>query len=203
MHAGMRVGLTGGIGSGKSTFGQMLVALGAALIDADHIARAVTGPGGAAMPAIREAFGDGYVDARGALDRDRMRQTVFQRPAARLQLEAIVHPLVTQRTAEEAASALGAGARAVIFDIPLLAESGRWAHRLDTVITMDCSPDTQIERVTRRSGLDAAEVQRIIASQASRRARRAIADIVVMNDSAQSIDALQALARQTAAQLRL
>lgn len=195
----VRLGLTGGIGSGKSTVGNFLALQGATLVDADQIAREVTGPNGAAMPAIRVAFGDAYVDAEGALDRHRMRQLAFTRPHARAQLEGIVHPLVSLHSDLKAQQAAERGCALIVFDIPLLAESGRWAHRLDAVVVVDCSPETQIERVMQRNGFAREVVQGIIASQATRRARRALADVVIANDANCSLEELHAHARQTAA----
>lgn len=196
----LRLGLTGGIGSGKSTVGLMWVALGAALIDADQIAREVTGPKGAAIDAIRAAFGNDFVDLQtGALDRARMRALVFSRPEARAQLEAIVHPLVTLHSSLRAQEAIKNGHRLVVYDIPLLVESGRWAARLDAVVVVDCSAETQISRVMQRSGLAREVVQGIIASQASRPARRAAADAVIANDMDCTMENLRTQARQTAA----
>lgn len=199
----LRLGLTGGIGSGKSTVGQMWVAeLGAALIDADAIARTVTGPQGAAMPAIRATFGEDYVDpATGALDRARMRALAFTQPDARAQLEAIVHPLVTLQSNLQVQQAAAAGKALVVFDIPLLVESARWAPRLDAVAVVDCAAQTQIERVMRRSGLAREVVQGIIDSQASRAARRAVADAVIANDSECTLEHLAAQAREAVAAL--
>lgn len=196
----VRLGLTGGIGSGKSTVGQMWVALGAVLVDADQIAREVTGPHGAALDAIRATFGDDFVDPQtAALDRARMRALAFSRPDARAQLEAIVHPLVTLHSQRKAQEAAMAGHRLVVHDIPLLVESGRWAARLDAVVVVDCSAETQIARVMQRSGLAREVVQGIIASQASRAARRAAADAVIVNDADCTLENLHAQARQTAA----
>lgn len=196
----LRIGLTGGIGSGKSTVGHMWVALGAALIDADQIAREVTGPNGAAIEAIRATFGDDFVDPEtAALDRTRMRALVFSRPEARAQLEAIVHPLVTLHSQLRARDAAMAGHRLVVHDIPLLVESGRWAARLDAVVVVDCSAETQIARVMQRSGLARDVVQSIIASQASRPERRAAADAVIVNDADCSLESLRTRAQETAA----
>jgi len=192
----MRIGLTGGIGSGKSTFGQLLVSLGAALIDADQIARSVTGPGGAAIEAIRQTFGADYVDATGALDRARMRTLAFSDGDARVRLESIVHPLVTQRSADEARQALQDGKQLIVHDIPLLVESGRWARQLDAVVVIDCPPETQIERVVRRSGLAREAVQAILSQQASRAVRRGAADAVVHNGPLCTLTQLQAQAVQ-------
>lgn len=195
----LRLGLTGGIGSGKSTVGQILASLGAALIDADQISREVTGPGGAAMPAIQSTFGGAYVDASGALDRTRMRQLAFSQPEARSQLEAIVHPLVALHSQQRIQQAIQSGAPLIVHDIPLLAESGRWARQLDAVVVVDCTADIQIERVMQRSGLSADAVRGIIASQATRTARRAVADVVIANEAHCTLEQLQAEVRQVAA----
>lgn len=195
----LRLGLTGGIGSGKSTVGGMFVSLGATLIDADQIARNVTGPQGDAMEAIRSAFGDALVDASGALDRARMRELAFSRPEVRTQLEAIVHPLVAHHSHLQTQHAIAAGSRMIVHDIPLLTESGRWARRLDAVVVVDCPVETQIERVVQRSGLTPEVVQGIIASQATRRARRAVADAVITNGPGCTLPQLQVQVRQAAA----
>jgi dephospho-CoA kinase len=194
--------LTGGIGSGKSTLASMLAERGAAWIDADQVARSVTAPGGAAIAAIRQTFGDALIDATGALDRTRMRELVFGDPGARQRLEAIVHPLVGEQTALRAREAAERGARMTVFDIPLLVESGRWPRELDAVVVVDCREETQIARVMARSGLERDTVLGILASQASRAARRAAADIVVYNDT-QPLQALQAQAAQIAARFGL
>lgn len=177
----LHVGLTGGIGSGKSTVAQLLAQRGAAVVDADQIARDVTAPGGAAVDAIRAAFGPEFIDAAGAMDRLKMRALAFDRPLARAQLEAIVHPLVSLQSQVQAQGAAARGCPLVIFDIPLLAESGHWAKRLNAVVVVDCDTDTQVARVTQRSGLAPAVVQKIIQSQATRQHRRSIADIVIFN----------------------
>ena len=178
----MRVGLTGGIGSGKSTVLQMLAELGAAVIDADAISRATTAAGGAAIPAIAQRFGADFINAQGALDRDRMREHAYADPLARKSLEQIIHPLVGQESARQVQAALDAGARCVVFDIPLLVESGRWRAQVDQVLVIDCSPQTQVERVVARSGLKPEEVLAIIGAQASRALRLAAADIVICNE---------------------
>ena len=179
----MRVGLTGGIGSGKSTVLQMLQALGAAAIDADAISRATTAPGGAAIPEIRSRFGADFVDADGGLDRARMRDHAYAHPEARRQLEAIIHPLVGAEIAHQAEAAAAAGAACIVFDIPLLVESGRWRAQLDRVLVIDCDPETQVARVVARSGLTAEEVRSIIAAQAPRGLRLAAADLVICNEA--------------------
>ena len=187
-----RLGLTGGVGSGKSTVAQMLLRLGGcAVLDADQMARTATEAGGAAMDAIARTFGPDFVDASGALNRDRMRTLAFAQPASRKQLEAIVHPLILQMTEDQAAAATAAGHRLLVFDIPLLVESGHWLRKLHAVAVVDCQEQTQIDRVMARSGLDAEAVKRIMASQAPRRGRRAAADVVVYNDGL-SLEGLRA-----------
>ncbi len=197
-----RLGVTGGIGSGKSTFAAMVQAQGAALIDADQVARSVTQPGGSAIGAIRSEFGEAYIDATGALDRARMRELAFSDAHARARLEAIVHPLVGAAMAEAERCAAQAGHRLVVLDIPLLTESTRWPRRLDAVVVVDCTEATQVARVQARSGLDEAAVRAIMASQSSRAARRAAADWVVFNDGL-GLAQLQSLARGVAARFGL
>ena len=197
MPGPMRLGLTGGIGSGKSTLGQMLKACGAALIDADAIARSVTTTGGAAIAEIRAAFGPSAIDAAGAMDRTRMRELAFTDPQARTRLEAIVHPWVNRLTDQQARNAVAAGQAVIVFDVPLLVESGRWACKLDAVLVVDCSAETQIERVMARNGLQRTAVTAILEVQASRKARRAAADVVVLNDGIALVD-LQREAEQIA-----
>lgn len=177
-----RIGLTGGIGSGKSTVLAMLQALGAAAIDADAISRATTAAGGAAIPLIARRFGPDFVTPEGALDRARMRERAYAHPEARRELEQIIHPLVGEEIARQVDAALAAGARCIVFDIPLLVESGRWRAQLDRVLVVDCEPETQVARVVARSGLAAEEVRAIIAAQAPRALRLAAADFVICNE---------------------
>lgn len=185
-----RIGLTGGIGSGKSTVAALLQTRGAAVIDADAIARALTAPGGAALPAIIERFGPSAVGADGAMDRAHMRDVVFQDPEAKRDLEDILHPMIAAAT-RDAALAVPAG-QPIVFDIPLLVESlARWRPQLDRILVIDCSEDTQIERVMRRNGWTAPAVRRIIAQQAGRDQRRAAADAVITNDGI-GLDELEA-----------
>lgn len=185
----MRIGLTGGIGSGKSTVAALLVQRGAALVDTDAIARAIAQPGGAAMPAIEAAFGATVIDANGGLDRARMRAIVFSDTEARKRLEAILHPLIGLETERQAAAAPGVP---IVFDVPLLVESKRWRRAVDRVLVVDAREATQLQRVVARSGWTPEAVQAVIAQQAPRSARRAAADAVIYNDG---LD-LQQLARE-------
>ena len=198
-----RIGLTGGIGSGKSTFGALLQKRGAALVDSDQIARQVTGPGGAAIAAIVQRFGPEFVDDTGALDRGRMRELAYSAPDARTALEAIVHPLVSLHSTQQAQAAEDAGTRVIVFDVPLLVESGRWVQRLDAVIVIDCPPAVQIQRVMSRSGLSQSTVEAILAAQSPRNIRRASADIVVHNGDNCTLADLQKMAEQVATRLGL
>ncbi|MET1116943.1 MAG: dephospho-CoA kinase [Comamonas sp.] len=193
-----RLGVTGGIGSGKSTFAAMLAARGAVHIDADQIARAVTAAGGAAMAPIAAAFGAELIGEDGGLQRERMRALAFAEPSARARLEAIVHPLVGQATAERIAQAEQSDAALLVLDIPLLVESGRWSSQLDQVLVVDCRESTQIERVMQRSQLAPEAIERILAAQATRPARRAAADIIIYNDT-QDLERLRAHAVRIAA----
>jgi dephospho-CoA kinase len=177
-----RIGLTGGIGSGKSTVLAMLQALGAVAIDADAISRATTAPGGAAIPRIAERFGADFITPDGALDRARMRERAYAHPEARRELEQIIHPLVAAEIARQVEAAEAAGARCIVFDIPLLVESGRWRAQVDRVLVVDCAPETQVARVVARSGLAADEVRAIIAAQSPRGLRLAAADLVICNE---------------------
>lgn len=174
----LTVGLTGGIGAGKSTVARLLVAAGCDLIDTDAIARRLAEPGGAAIEPLREAFGAEAIDERGALDRAWMREQAFSDPAARRQLEGILHPMIGARVSEASA---GSHAPVLVLDIPLLAESGRWRRRVDRVLVVDCDEATQIERVVRRSGWGEDQVRAVIHRQARRDTRRAVADAVIFN----------------------
>lgn len=179
MRPTWRVGLTGGIGSGKSTVARMLRDKGAALVDADAIARACTLAGGPAMPAIATRFGSNFVRADGSLDRDRMRRHAFADPQARAQLEAIVHPLVAQEVIRQAAASRSV---CTVFDLPLLVESPRWRSQLDHVVVVDCAPDTQIQRVMTRNGWERKLVEAVLKQQSTRLQRLAAADAVLFND---------------------
>jgi dephospho-CoA kinase len=185
-----RIGLTGGIGSGKSTVAAILVQLGAVLIDTDAIARELTAPGGAALPDLAQAFGPSIIDAAGALDRAQMRALVFADAAQRRRLEGVLHPLIG---AECDRRALAAAQHPLVFDVPLLAEAGaRWRSRVDRVLVVDCSEATQLQRVMQRSGWPEATVRSVIAQQAPRAQRRAVADAVIDNDAGTTLAQLQA-----------
>jgi dephospho-CoA kinase len=180
---GLKIGLTGGIGSGKSTVARLLVECGAVLVDTDAIARALTQAGGAAMQALAAEFGPGMLAADGALDRERMRALVFAEPAAKGRLEAILHPMIAVEATRQAALAhAGAGERLVVFDVPLLTESAHWRARVDRVLVVDCTEATQVERVMQRAGWAEEAVLRVIAQQSSRQSRRAVADAVIFNE---------------------
>ena len=176
---GLHIGLTGGIGSGKSTVARRLVERGAVLVDTDAIARALTAPGGAALPEIAREFGLQAIGADGAMDRDWMRARAFGDPGVKARLEAILHPLIGATARTQAAAA---GRATVVFDVPLLVESGRWRARVDRVLVVDCSEPTQMRRVMARNGWPEDAVRRVVAQQATREQRRAVADAVILND---------------------
>ena len=179
----LRLGLTGGIGSGKSTVASILASAGAAVMDADAISRSLTLPGGRAIPAILAEFGEQLIAPDGAMDRDAMRALVFSNPQSKRQLEAIIHPLVGQVLQEESHAALAAGHACLVYDVPLLVESGdRWRRQVDWVCVVDCEVETQIQRVMRRNQLSRAEIERIISQQASRQQRLSCADAVIFNE---------------------
>jgi dephospho-CoA kinase len=182
------VGLTGGIGCGKTTVADLFAARGASVIDTDQIAHALTAPGGAAMPALTAEFGADFATADGALDRAKMRALVFADPGARARLEAILHPKIRDATA--AASLLATGPY-VIFVVPLLIESGTWRARVTRVLAIDCPEEVQVARVMARNGLLEAQVRAIMAAQVTRTQRRLAADDILLND-----DGLEALLPQ-------
>lgn len=202
MAGAFRLGLTGGIGSGKSTVAAFLAALGAAVMDADAIARSVTAPGGPAIPLIRETFGDEMITAQGALNRERMRSLAFADASARKRLEAIIHPLVGQETGRQADAATAAGHRCLVFDVPLLVESAHWRAKVDAVLVVDCTVQTQIQRVMARSQLDAQAVQAIISAQSPRLRRLQAADAVIFNNGT-SLPVLRAEVDRLAARFGL
>lgn len=184
-----RVGLTGGIGSGKSTVANLWVNLGARLIDTDAIARELTIAGGAALPAIQREFGPAALDPDGALDRGRMRGLAFADPTARRRLEAVLHPMIgalAQQRANEAIEPF------IVFDVPLLTESSLWRRQCNRIVVVDCLEATQVQRVMKRSQWSEDQVRTVIAQQTSRARRRAIADAVIYNDGPATIGDLAA-----------
>jgi len=185
------VGVTGGIGSGKSTVARLFQALGAAVVDTDEIGHELTAPGGAALGAIRTRFGDDYLTPEGALDRPRMRALAFSDPAAKRDLETILHPRIR---AEAQLRVARAQAPYVLLLIPLLAETGGYPQLVNRVLVVDCDEASQIERARRRSGLTEAELRAIMAGQASRSERLALADDVIDNNG--PAGALEAQVRQ-------
>jgi dephospho-CoA kinase len=184
------VGLTGGIGSGKTVVSDQLAQLGAGVIDTDLIAHQITATNGAAVPLIQKQFGAEFIDSSGALDRVKMRKLVFDDPDARKALEAITHPLIRQETIRQAKQLIANKAPYLVFVVPLLIESGNWLALLDYLVVVDCPEEVQIERVMHRSKLPRNEVERILKAQASRQDRIAHADMVIENQG--SLDGLQA-----------
>jgi dephospho-CoA kinase len=172
------VGLTGGIGSGKSAASSLFESLGAAVVDTDVIAHELTAPGGAAIESIRNAFGDEVIDARGALDRAAVRRKVFADASAKARLEAILHPMIRAEADRRSAAAR---APYVVLVVPLLVESGGYRSRVRRVAVVDCPEEVQVARVMTRSGLSAEEARAIMAAQISREQRLAVADDVIDN----------------------
>jgi dephospho-CoA kinase len=184
----LQLGLTGGIGSGKSTVAAMLVDCGAQLVDTDAIARALTLPAGLAMPALVAEFGAAVLAPDGALDRARMRAMAFNDAGVKARLEAILHPLIGQEALRQAGHAT---AGVVVFDVPLLTESSHWRQRVARLLVVDCGTETQVARVAQRPGWSAEAARAVVAQQASRAARRALADAVIHNEGL-SMPALRA-----------
>lgn len=199
MPAEHRLGLTGGIGSGKSSVAKLLQERGAEIIDADAISRACTAPGGSAMRAITEMFGPSFVGSDGALHRDNMRKHVFAHPQAKAQLEAILHPLIA---AEIRTQANQVRTNCLVFDVPLLVESPRWRPQMDHVLVVDCTQETQVRRVQARNGWDVATIHGVMRNQSSRSQRLAAADIVIFNDG-NEMEHLRCLVNNLAAQFGL
>ena len=172
------VGLTGGIGSGKSAAAEEFARLGATVVDTDAIAHELTRAGGAAIPGLRRLFGDSFVDSSGAMDRSRVRALVFADPEARKKLEALLHPMIRAESERRMFSANGLY---VVHVVPLLIESRGYRERVDRVLVIDCPEEVQLERVRLRTGLPEDEIRRIIAAQVPRETRRAAADDVIEN----------------------
>ena len=175
------VGLTGGIGSGKTAVSDQLAQLGAGIVDTDLIAHQINAPNGVAIPCIQKQFGSEFVDSSGALDRVKMRTLVFANPEARKSLEAITHPLIREETIQQTKRLIAKKVPYLVFVVPLLIESGNWASLLDYLVVVDCPEETQIERVMQRSKLPRNEVERILKAQASREERLTRADMVIEN----------------------
>ncbi len=184
-RARLLIGLTGGIGSGKSTVADLFAAQGVTLVDTDLIAHALTGPGGAAMAPIQASFGSSVIAADGRLDRAAMRQIAFSDPKARQGLEAILHPMIRAQSDREVAAASGVYTLLVV---PLMVESGKWRERVHRLLVVDCPREVQIDRVMQRSHLPREQIEAILAAQASREQRLAAADDII--DNAGSPDAL-------------
>lgn len=200
------IGLTGGIGSGKSTVADALVARGGVLVDTDRIAHELTEPAGAAIEPIRAVFGEEVIAADGRMDRAAMRSRAFTDPMARKRLESILHPLIRARTDAGVAHAIASAAPYVLVAVPLLVEGGGGRGRFDRILVVDCPESVQIERVMRRSQLERAQVEAIMAAQATRAQRLAMADDVVDNSGAQEalgeqVDRLDTLYRRLSMQV--
>lgn len=177
--AAFTLGLTGGIGSGKSTVADMFAQLGAGLIDTDLIAHQITAPNGVAMPAIEKEFGSEFILDSGAMNRQKMREHVFSQPTEKNRLERILHPLI--RAATESAAKASVGTY-LIFVVPLLIESGTWRQRVSRILVVDCDEETQIARVMHRNDMTRAQVVAIMRAQASRKQRLQAADDVIVNE---------------------
>ena len=183
------IGLTGGIGSGKTAVSDLLGALGAGIIDTDLISHQITAPGGKAIPLITKAFGAEFLNAQGALNRPKMRALVFGDPQARQILEQITHPLIRQETAKKAFELVKLGVPYLVFVVPLLIESGSWTKLIDYLVAVDCPEATQIERVMHRNNMTRSEVENILKAQTSRDTRLAAANAVIQNQG--SLDELK------------
>lgn len=177
------IGLTGGIGSGKTAVSDVLSMLGAGIIDTDLIAHQITAPHGSAISPIEKQFGPDFIAADGALNRDKMRTLVFAKPEARKSLEAITHPLIRQESVRQALQLSKQGVPYLVFVVPLLIESGFWMELIDRLVLVDCPKETQIQRVMQRSNLSREELGRILAAQASREERLKHADVVIENQA--------------------
>ncbi len=175
------IGLTGGIGSGKTAVSDLLIKLGAGIVDTDLIAHQITAPHGAAISLIEKQFGSDFIATDGALNRDKMRSLVFTKPEARKSLEAITHPLIRQEAVRQALKLSKEASPYLVFVVPLLIESGSWLELIDRLVLVDCPEETQIQRVMQRSNLSREELERILAAQAGREERLKYADIVIEN----------------------
>ena len=183
------IGLTGGIGSGKTAVSDLLGKLGAGIIDTDLISHQITAPGGKAIPLIAKAFGADFIDPQGALIRPKMRAVVFEDPSARKVLEQITHPLIQEETSKQAFELAKSGVPYLVFVVPLLIESGSWVKLIDYLIVVDCLEETQIQRVMHRNNMTRSDVENVLKAQTSRDARLAAANAVIENQG--SLDELR------------
>ena len=183
------IGLTGGIGSGKTAVSDLLANFGAGIIDTDLIAHQITAPQGIAIPAIEKQFGPEFIGSDGALNRNKMRNLVFSTPQARKTLEEITHPFIRQETIRQANQLTMNGAPYLVFVVPLLVESANWQGLIDYLVVVDCPEETQISRVMQRSNLSRVEVENILKAQASRQERLNLADAIIENQG--SLEALE------------
>jgi dephospho-CoA kinase len=183
------IGLTGGIGSGKTAVSDLLGELGAGIIDTDLISHQITAPGGKAIPLITKIFGTEFINAQGALNRAKMRTLVFEDPQARQALEQITHPLIQEETAQQAFQLAKSGVPYLVFVVPLLIESGFWIKLIDYLVVVDCPEETQIQRVMHRNNMTRPEVENILKAQTSRDTRLAVANAVIQNQG--SLDELK------------
>ncbi len=177
----IRVGLTGGIGSGKSTVSHLLASYGAVVVDADLVAREVVAPGTPGLAAVAEAFGPSVLLPDGALDREALGKVVFDDAAARRRLSGILHPLIGERSRDLTQAASSSGARVLVHDVPLLVESSLQSL-YDVIVVVDAAPTVQLDRLVRLRGMHPTDAQARIASQASRKDRLAAATVVLDND---------------------
>jgi len=183
------IGLTGGIGSGKTVVSDLLGSYGAGIIDTDKISHQITAPGGKAIPLITKAFGADFIDTQGALDRPKMRAVVFEDPSARQVLEQITHPLIQEEAAKQAHEMANSGAPYLVFVVPLLIESGFWIKLIDYLVVVDCLEEMQIQRVMHRNNMTHSDVENILEAQTSRNTRIAAANAVIENQG--SLDELK------------
>jgi dephospho-CoA kinase len=183
------IGLTGGIGSGKTAVSDLLGELGAGIIDTDLISHQITAPGGKAIPLIAKAFGADFIDPQGALIRPKMRILVFENPGARKVLEQITHPLIKEETAKQAFELAKSGVPYLVFVVPLLIESGSWIKLIDYLVVVDCPEETQIQRVMHRNNMTRSDVENVLKAQTSRNTRLAAANAVIENQG--SLDELK------------
>jgi dephospho-CoA kinase len=175
------IGLTGGIGSGKTAVSSLLAELGAGVIDTDLISHQITAPGGKAIPLIAAAFGDDFINPEGALNRTKMRAVVFKDTEARQILEQITHPLIQQETVKQAFELAMSKVPYLVFVVPLLIESGKWIKLIDYLVVVDCPEETQIQRVMQRNNMTRPEVENILKAQTNRNTRLAAANAIIEN----------------------